>query len=261
MKVELTPILEKLRDIYDVEGVMPRFETYVSLMTGETSGEWLPLGVFSPMGKKQAAYLDKLIEQGAEHIAEKTANKAAERLSVLSGYYRILLVVADVARNGWTQRYLTDAEWRFYDKYNTMPQEATATGFDRWVTIQLWTDEEPTETYIRQETLAAIYRAAHLKHFGVPRTLEAMMLQEGRALAFAGCTPELEKEDIMYSREVIQPYLKSTDNAVCFTALYGDDIARAAGYPPLGLSRFAGMIVGLVDALEKGSIETCLTKR
>jgi len=258
MKVSLTPILKSLRDIYDVEGVMPRFQAYRSLMLGTTLGEPLPLGVFSPMGKRQPDFLDDLIALGAERIATEAALEVSTKLSSVADHYRLILVVVDVGRNGWTERYLTDAEWRFFDKYNDMPKDASSVGFDRWITVQLWTDEEPTATYIQRETQAAIYRTAHLRQFSQPKTLEEMIRQEGRARAFAGYAPELDPDDIAYSREVIEPYRDSADYATCFTALYGDDIARAVGYQALGLSTQAGFNVGLVDAWEEGSPEQWL---
>ena len=261
MKVSLTPILQSFRDIYDVEGVMPRFQAYRSLMLGTTLGEPLPLGVFSPMGKRQPDFLDALIAFGAEHIATEAALEAATKLSSVPDHYRLILIVVDVGRNGWTERYLTDAEWRFFDKYNDMPKEASPVGFDRWVTVQLWTDEEPTATYIRRETQAAIYRAAHLRRFGQPKTFEEMIRQEGRAMAFAGYTPELDADAITHSHEVTEPYRNSTDYATCFTALYGDEIARAVGYQPLGLSAQAGFNVGLADAWEEGSPEQWLRSK
>jgi len=252
MNLTLTPMLQSLRDIYNVNGVMPRFQAYLSLMLGETRGEAFPLGVFSPMGKHQADYLDRLIEIGAESIAEAAAIESAERLSDLPDTYRLLLVVADVTRNGWTQRYLTDAEWRLLNKYDQLAQNAQPTGFDRWITVQLWTDEEPTDDYILRETRSAIYRAAHRKYVGEPKTLEDMLNQEGRAMAFAGFQPTLDEEDISYSRQVIAPYLTSNGYPICFAALYGDEIAKAVGYQELGLSRMAGLDVGLVDALAAG---------
>ncbi|MGH1366475.1 MAG: hypothetical protein ACRBF0_23135 [Calditrichia bacterium] len=245
MNISITPILQSLRDIYDIEGIMPRFQAYLSLMLGDTRGEAFPLGVFSPMGKRQSGYLDNLIALEAESIAEKAAAEAAAKLSAVSSTYRLLLVVADVARNGWTQRYLTDAEWRLQNKYDAMPQNARPINFDRWVTVQLWTDEEPNAAYISRETQATIYRAAYRERIGIPKTLAEMMHQEGRAMAFAGYSPTLNEEDIAYSRQIIEPFRQSNDYPVCFTALYGDEIAKAVGYQGLGLSKMAGFDVGL----------------
>lgn len=260
MKVSLTPMLQSLRDIYKVEGIMPRFQAYRSLMLGDTRGEAFPLGVFSPMGIRQADYLDALIALEAESIAENAAIQAAARLSFLSDDYRLILVVVDEKRNSWTERHITDAEWRLQNKYDEMPQDAKPVGFDRWVSVQLWTDEEPSASYIQKETQASIYRAAHRRHVGVAKTLREMMYQEGRAMAFAGFVPELDSDDIAYSRQVIKPHQMSTDYHICFTALYGDEIARAVGYQPLGLSTRAGFDVALADALVQAKPEQCLER-
>jgi hypothetical protein len=258
MRVTLTPILRELRAIYDQEGAMKRFRAYVALSVGEQHGEPLPLGVFSPMGQRQPAYLDALIAQDAEGSAERAGVEAASRLGALPDVYRMMLVVADVPHNGWTERHLTDAEWRFSDATDRLPGKSAAAGFDRWVTIQLWTDVDPTPEYVQLETLSALYRAAHQRHIGAPRTLAEMMRQEGRAAAFAGGCPELDADDLAYTREVIMPYLASAHFPTCFAAMYGDQAARAAGYPPLGLSACAGFALGLSDALVAGAAEAPL---
>ena len=258
MEILLVPVLRSLRDLYDIEGVMPRFQAYVSLAFGETRGEPLPIGAFSPMGQRQRAFLDALIDSGAERVAAEAASEGARRLEPLSDIYRSMLVVTDVPRNGWTQRHLTDAEWRFSNKYDALPKNAPPVGFDRWVSVQLWTDERPTAEYVRRETMAAIYRAAHQRHIGLPRTLGDMICQEGRAYAFAGYAPDLDADDLSYSREVIKPLLRSAHYPTCFTAFYGDEAARSVGYEPLGLSAQAGFNVGLARAQEHGCPERWL---
>ncbi len=253
MRTTVFPILHNLRDIYRVEGVMPRFKAYLSLMLGSTHDEPLPLGVFSPMGSRQSGYLDALIAMDAEGGAAEAAAEAAERLTWSSDHYRVLLVIADVARNGWTERHLTDAEWRIENKYDELPKSAVLRGFDRWVTVQLWTDVEPTAEYVRRETQSSVYRASHRKRYGAPKTLAEMMRQEGMAMAFAGSTPKLDEDDIDYTREVLRPFGDCTDFPTCFAALYGDEAARAVGLPPLGLSAYAGFDVGLANAIGKSA--------
>lgn len=162
-----------------------------------------------------------------------------------------MLVVADVPQNGWTERHLTDAEWRFTLKNDTLPKGVTLEGFDRWVSVFLWTDVEATEAYVSREVRGALYRALHYRHIAPPRTLADMMRQEGRVLAYAGYTPELEVEELEYSREVIKPYLQSTDFPMCFAALYGDDASRHVGYKGLGLTASAGFQVALHETLSE----------
>ena len=261
MDIVLTPILEDLRGLYTIADRFERFDTYVSLSSGtsrggkKTRGEPLPLGTFSPMGERQAAYLDSLIALGAETLAQAVANKVAADFLTLPDHFRLMLVVADVPKNGWTQRQLTDAEWRFTVKGDTRPRTAPADGFDRWVSVLLWTDTEATETYIKREVRGALYRALHRRYVGPPHTLAEMLQQEGRVLAYAGYTPELDADELAYSREVIAPYLQESDFPMCFAALYGDKAARAAGYDALGLAVDAGFQLALYDASHKPQID------
>ena len=200
------------------------------------------------MGERQAGYLDRLIAMGAEGLAQAAADEVAEAFADFADSFRLMLVVADVPRNGWTQRHLTDAEWRF-TLNDTLPKSVTMGGFDRWVSVLLWTDTEATETYVKREVRGALYRALHVRYLGLARTLSEMMRQEGRVLAYAGYTPKLGAEELEYTRAVLAPYLQSTDFPVCFAVLYGDDASRRVGYGPLGLAENAGFQLALHDAL------------
>ncbi len=239
MQVTLTPILRELRALYDIGGTWPRFRAYVELSSG--GPELLPLGQFSPMGKRQPAYLDALLALNAEGLAHEAARGAAVQLRVVDAHLRLMLIVVDEPRNGWTQRDLTDTTWRF-----------SGNEMNDWITVQLWTDTPPEVEYVRRETRASLYRAAHQQVLGLPRSLGAMLAQEGRAAAFAGEKPQLDAEELAYTREVIAPLLGSTHFPTCFAALYGDAAARRVGYPPLGLSERAGFALGLAEAPREG---------
>jgi len=247
VNVVLTNILEDFRDLYWIEDRFERFDAYAALGSGKARGEPLPVGTFSPMGERQAGYLDCLIAMGAEELAQATADKVVKEFADFHDRFRLMLVVADVPRNGWTERRLTDAEWRF-TLNETLLKSMTLEGFDRWVSVLLWTDTEATEAYVTREVRGALYRALRARYLGSARTLSEMMQQEGRVLAYAGYTPELDAEELEYSREVIAPYLQSADFPVCFAALYGDAAAKQVGYEALGLSADAGFQVALHDA-------------
>jgi hypothetical protein len=248
MRATLSPILPQCRAIYDLEGVMERYNAYVKLMTG--GAEFLPLGQFSPMGKRQAAFLDALIAQDAENHAQNVALEVCAELSFLPDVYRVMLVVVDEPRNGWTQRHLTDAAWRFAPDADALPKTAPLTGFDRWVTVQLWTDLQPSLDYVRQETRAALYRAAWTRRRGAAVTLHAMLHQEGAAARFAGQRFNIATDELEYTRAVLEPLLPSTHYPTNFAALYGDAAARDVGYAPLGVSANAGFALALEDAQE-----------
>ena len=248
MDVALTSILEDFRDLYRIEDRFERFDAYAALGSGKARGEPLPVGTFSPMGERQAGYLDRLITMGAEELAQTAADEVAEDFTDFSDRFRLMLVVADVPRNGWTQRQLTDAEWRFTPS-DTLPKSMSLEDFDRWVSVLLWTDTEATEAYVKREVRGALYRALHVHHVGAAHTLAQMMQQEGRVLAYAGYTSELDMGELEYSREVLEPYLQRTEFPGCFAALYGDAATKNVGYEALGLAAQAGFQVALHDAL------------
>lgn len=252
MKVAVFPVLQSLRSIYNVDGVMPRFEAYVSLMNHQD--HFVPLGAFSPMGAAQPRYLDSLIEIDAEYVAQEAAMDAASRLASLPDALRLLLVVLDApsGKNTWTDRHMTDAEWRFENKYDVIPQSARSSlePWDRWVTVQLWTDTLPTPEYVARETQSSIYRAAHRRHVGIPRTLGDWMTQEGRAQRFAGCSMRENRHD-GDSQHLLDRFRSTTHYPTCFSAMYGDSAAESAGYPALGLPEMAGFRQGFAEAEEE----------
>ena len=258
MDASIVPVLADLRALYDVPDALTRFRAYVALLTGKTRGEALPVGVFSPMGKRQPAFLDALLALGAERIATEAARAAAEELAGAPDRLRMLVVVADVPRNGWTERNLTDAEWRFTLKYEAAARPPE--GFDRWATVQLWTDEEPTAELVTRETRAALYRAVHRRVVGAPATLGERMLQEGRALAFAGAVPELGADELAFTRAALEPLRARADEPTCFAALYGDEAARAVGYRPLGVAPRAGFALAVAEALAAEAPERALER-
>lgn len=130
-------------------------------------------------------------------------------LEELPDSFRLLLVVVDEPRNGWTQRWLTDAEWRFQGKCDRLPQRAPAVGFDRWVTVQLWTDVPPHLGTVRRELRASVWRAAWQARHGLPVTLRQMLAQESGAARFAGEGQHLGANELASTREVLTPLLDS----------------------------------------------------
>jgi len=154
--------------------------------------------------------------------------------------------VADDVAGGWTNRYLTDAGHRFE------PLELRY-GF---ATVLLWASETPTPEGITQAVLAACYRTSRLLRFGSPRTLRQMMAQEGQAAAFAGARfPNLDADELAYTRAVITPQLDTNAFPVAFACLYGDEAARSVGYEPLGLSADAGYALALHEAYARSETE------
>jgi hypothetical protein len=256
MPAIVEPVLQACRDIYDLEAVMARYHAYVRLMT-EARGELLPLGAFSPMGKRQQGFLDALLAHDAEAHAQAVADAALAELRA-STTYRVALVVVDEPRNGWTQRHLTDAEWRF-PASNSMPKQNTPRIPGAvWASVQLWTTEfagrdrprggEHLREYVAVETRAALARAEYQQRHGPPGTLAEMLAQEGVVLRFSGEHIVLSGEDLEYTQAVLKPYMENKEYPINFAAFYGDEAAKAVGFAPLGVSERAGFALALANA-------------
>lgn len=241
MKLRVHPILHELRAVYDVgeRNALKRFLAYTALASG--GPELLPLGDFSPMGKRQPEYLDALLTIDAERLAAEYACEIESELVDVQADFRLLLVVADQPSNGWTQRWLTDAAWRFGpEKTPTQRPE------HRWVTVQLWTHVSPTPAYLRSQLRGAVMRAVWRIKYGLPVTLADHLAQEGAALKFggglfAGEPLSLERDELAYTRQMLEPLLQSDHWPTIFAALYGDEAAREVGFPMLGLGALAGL--------------------
>jgi hypothetical protein len=251
MQAKLEPIINDLRAIYNLEGAMVRYWSYVDLMT-KRRHEQLPLGDFSPMGKRQADFLDKLIALGAEDIASEVCLGVCEELSS-DAIFRVMLVIVDEPKNGWTQRFLTDADWRF-SKPRELSKKSQPKDFDRWVTVQLWTTDIdlepllPTPSHVRQKTRAAIFRAYWQQRQGYPSTLSEMIRQEGSVMKFSGETLSVDQNALYSIKQVVTPLLDSIDFPTNFAAFYGDEAAISVGYEPLGLPPQAGFLLSLAEA-------------
>lgn len=245
------PLLQTQRDLYDLPRGFERFQTYLAAMRDGDELALPPLGIANPMARPHVAErLDALIAQGAEAAAERALAYAEARLAGVDGWVRVGLVVADDAMGGWTDRYLSEARQRFLKEYAPGP------GADgvrwSWTTVLLWSSEAPDNADIARETLSSVYRTLHKLRFGPPATLRALLLQEGRAAAFAGATPTLTGDDLELVRLELEPALERGDFATLFPLMYGDPPAAQAGIPTRGLPLRAGFELGLAEALATG---------
>jgi hypothetical protein len=99
---------------------------------------------------------------------------------------------------------------------------------------------------------AAIYRLAYMQKHGYAQTLDAMLKQEGYAMAMAGMTtPRLAADDLEYTRTILQEYREQGGEPIVIPALFGDPAAHELGYTPLGLSPQAGLAL----ALQEGKLD------
>jgi len=245
MRLEFAPLLQVQRDLYRMPRGMERFRAYLQTMVDpETKDIQLPLSAMNPMGKDHVpALLDEYLAFDADGLAARAVSEAESRLSNVEGEFKVTLVIADDAMGGWTNRYSSELTARSGSK----PLHKRG-----WITGILWTSETPSEQATREETLTAVYRAAHIQQHGFAVTLREIMAQEGYAMAMAGCSkPSLNEDELEYAREVIAPNLDSKDYPIIITSLFGDVAAASLGYAPQGLSERAGFALALSDALKE----------
>ena len=251
MRLTVYPILSRLRALYEVgvRNTLDRYWAYKALMVD--GPEFLPLTDFSPMGQRQPGYLDALLAMNAEDEAAALCRDLETELAACPLNFRVLLVVVDQPNNGWTQRWLTDADWRF--RPQRVPQSTAGPQGLPWITVQLWTHVPPTARYLRSQLRGAVMRAVWRAEHPEPATLGEMMRQEGAALhfgeeRFADEPLPLDPDELSFTREVLVPLRASRHWPTCFAALYGDEPAREVGFPPLGLGRLAGLALAVSEA-------------
>ena len=255
MTLTFVPLLRVQRELYAMPRGMERFREYIKTMVDAETGDLaLPLVAMNPMGKDHVpALIDDYLALGADEIAEEAVRSVRGAGSSLSAVarsakvedpaaanYKVALVVSDDLKGGWTNRWTSEYSHRI---------EGAAITKRGWLVGILWTSETASAQHVRDAVLTSIYRAAYLQTHAAPSTLGEMLDQEGFAMARAGCTtPQLDDDDLAYTRSVIKPHLGATDRATVIACMFGDRAAAALGYPPQGLSDRAGLALALTNA-------------
>ena len=248
VKLEFVPLLRVQRDLYRLPRGGERFRAYLATMIDSQSNDLkLPLVAMNPMAKDHVPkLLDEYLAFDADGLAARAISEAEGQLALVPGEFKVALVMADDARGGWTNRFTSEFSCRFGSK----PYLKRG-----WITGTLWTSDAPSAQNARAEALAAVYRTAHIQQHGFASTLREMLLQEGYAMALAGCTqPALDNDEIEYTRNVIEPHLNANNHPVLIACLFGDQAADSLGYKPLGLSERAGFALALHDARLRATI-------
>jgi hypothetical protein len=251
MQLDYMPLLQVQRDLYGIPRGMERFRTYLRTIVKEdgTDVELTPLVAMNPMAREHVKdLLDALLAIDADEIGARAVAEASAALADVPGRHRAALVVADDLKGGWTNRYASEFDHRFGPDH-LRPRTGARALARFWVTGILWSSEPPSARAAREAMLTAAYRAAYRHQHGPAVTLRAMMAQEGQAMARAGCTlPELDADDLGYTREVIAPLLDAGDKRTIIECLFGDAAGASLGLSPRGLSPWAGLALALHEA-------------
>ncbi len=251
MNICYIPTLPTLRELYRMPRDMTRFNFYIAQMTGNTPAIdsrdiVMPIAEVNPMGREHClAAVETLLALDADGVAQHAAEAAAQRLSRISAPARVFINLLDDVKGGWTQRHFKEAKYRYSSE-----DDLRANRERHFVLVALWASEveQFSAEQVRQQTMDAVYRYAHMQQHGRPITLREMMALDGLAAHFVGITqPTLDADDLAYTREVIAPYLDATDMPTQLACLFGDEGAAAVGYPKLGLSPHAGIALAISD--------------
>jgi hypothetical protein len=243
MRLDYIPLLGIQRRLQGMPRDRVRFGEYLRTMTREDKAdiELVPLVMMNPMGTEHVtALLAALLAIAADGVGARAAAEAEAEMAGEPGEFKAALVVADDLKGGWTNRFANEYSHRNW--YSTDPNRF-------WVTGVLWSSEPPSAGAAREAMLSAAYRTAYIRDHGVAPTLRDLMVQEGHAMARAGCAgPVLDEEEVAYTREVIAPFLDAGDMRTCIECLFGDAAACTLGFTPRGLSPWAGLALALHDA-------------
>jgi hypothetical protein len=258
MELDYVPLLQIQRDLHGIPRSMERFRTYLRTMLNQdgTDVELAPLAAMNPMGKDHVKdLLDALLGLNADEVGARAAAEASAALADFPGHFRAALVVSDDLMGGWTNRYACEFDLRFgpdHLRSRTGPRHMARF----WVTGVLWSSEAPTPRAAREAVLTAAYRVAYRQLHGPAATLREMTAQEGQVMTMAGCIqPEIEADDLAYTREVLLPRLDADDKRTAIECLFGDAAGRSLGVTPRGLSPWAGLALALYDARSSRSVQ------
>ncbi len=240
--VELVPFLAQLRNLYSQPRGFSRFQEYLEILRNEAGEMELPISNVNPMAKPHVLErVGQLLALDGEAVALAAAHEGAARLGDVVDALRLIVIVADDAAGGWTNRAFAEFGHRYESKHQVQRG---------WIVVMLWSSEEPTADGVRTETLATLYRTVDERKHGAVCKLREVMEREGRTMRFAGHTRRYDDTTLRAIRATIEPLLDSHAAPIVMAALYGDAIAASLGYPPLGVPDRGGYELALANALE-----------
>ena len=228
--IQHVPLLATIRPLYDLpREASLRLPRYLALLGSTATTVIPPLNVMNPMAKPHVAtYLDQLISADIDTLARTWIAEVEAQLGDLGDYQHGFGVADDVA-GGWTERSASEMRQRFAPPYQ------------HWLTTLLFASDPCAIPDIRGLLRATCYRHYHQTQHGIPTNLATMLAQEQGALRFGTIVPPLSPADLAYTDHIIGPYLAATDYPTQIAVLWGDEVARHNGFPPLGFSHNAGL--------------------
>jgi hypothetical protein len=227
MNFKLVPILDLMLDFYQKPRDFDRFQTYLSLLQGDTKGNLArPIGGFNPMAK--AHILDKLNELKALD-AEKIMSETLADLSSNKNnapVFKVSLTLADDLKGGWTNRYTADFDSKF--KLNALVQR-------QFCTPVFWTSDDYTEGAIHDCTMEYALRTIYwVNKKAKPQTLKDHFEQELFVAKNGNYTRPKPVCDTTTLRQFYKTHADSDDYALIFNFFYGNEASQSLGFKTFG---------------------------
>src|SRR4029079_18068095 len=110
MNLTYVPLLRTQRELYETPRGFERFREYIAAMVDpETKDLKVPLVSMNPMGREHVpALLDRYLAMDADGIAGAATSEAAGHLEDVPGTFRVVTVLADDLKGGWTNRHAVE---------------------------------------------------------------------------------------------------------------------------------------------------------
>lgn len=219
-RVRIVPTLHAMADVYRLPTAggptSPRFTTYVELARAGA-----PVARYNPMTTTDVlGTIEALLAADAEAVALAAARSCAERLELDTD---IELSITVAAPGMWTDRWATEIDHRLTGRSLT--------------NILLWAGEAGDAATVGAAAAAQVVRVAWARTGGPPATVTDAVGQEGLAGALAGAPGELDPA----VGAALQVLGEDASLSSMAAVLYGDEVATALGWTPVGIGPWAGL--------------------
>lgn len=202
----------------------PRFTAYLT----HVEHGW-GLSSYNPMaGPAALDTVRQLKALDAERLALDAAHDLAARCE-FEGELTLAIVVASAGM--WTDRIATEV------RHRTCADRRGGHG-----EVLIWSREAVDAALVQRESAAEVVRTMWTARFGAPRTLGAVLAREGLAGALSSSIlgPSMPAE-VTAVDDAIAVLGDTTVLGEIVGILYGDQVATALGWTPLGLAEHAGL--------------------
>ena len=233
MPIAVVPTLEAMAGIYSLDrdggARSPRFAAYTAL----AARAW-GVSEYNPMTDAAIGTVAQLRGMQAEAVVQKPAEAVLEACE--ADVFTVTLAVVVASGGLWTEKLLTEVH------------HAVRADRRRWHGLVRTWAQEPVPIPVlagiaRAETVRVLWHASQ----GPSASLASLVAREGLAGAMA--TEVADDDDLPGLDALAAARADSTDIGTIAAFLFGDDVAKALGWAPLGVPLNGGQRWAMARAL------------